>query len=724
MSSELFDVTPVSVSWIPLFQGDKPKGTCISPLIQIRRSQWKLLATRRSSGVFSVRLKFVSSGTEALQRYHVDEYGDQVLLQQNNFRSVDTTLRIVSLHEGHEEHVDDENEKETIGGSSSSSSSKPKYSFVISSPNAMRCKVGATVDLLRDGLAEKPPFDCRLKLTVEIYVPPFVPSDSVELDLIVERLDCDDATLDAANAFAQALRALDCIDMDALNNSLRLFASELECECDAIDACSAHVDKQLTDWTALCDRACELRVAELDTDALERMMAELCAVLEWLDDIADPTDMFPVLVVLADEVRERYEALVNATDAALERFEGALAALNRSDAQGAGAALADLGAALSCSQEFPWSALLRGKMPTPNALPTQLGKLLRSKRAERAFRTEQTELNAACTCASAMANAANALMGAAASLRQSASNKHRMALASVRQLAERVILPSLMSMCGVLQRRYRLRRKTLRRLRTFKLIEYDTYVEAGIAKHAGDARTAQLALEADLKRSAAAADKLRATMKRFKISQPQQQSSKDEQVNTNATGKGKSKSKGKNAKCDDDDDGDDEQSDSEPVDVSDDDDDDDDMAKTKLSAIEARMRKKEETLAADAIEFLERTAVERAAVEEAIASYRGLSMSHSNMVRDLKCPLTLDVMEDPVVVSDGHTFEREAIEMWFDRSSKSPMTNQYLDTCNVTPNITLRKVIEQLEKSGKLSAPVDPVELLTGATGISGATIE
>lgn len=29
-----------------------------------------------------------------------------------------------------------------------------------------------------------------------------------------------------------------------------------------------------------------------------------------------------------------------------------------------------------------------------------------------------------------------------------------------------------------------------------------------------------------------------------------------------------------------------------------------------------------------------------------------------------KCPITMDIMEDPVILADGHTYEREAIEAW------------------------------------------------------------
>lgn len=40
-----------------------------------------------------------------------------------------------------------------------------------------------------------------------------------------------------------------------------------------------------------------------------------------------------------------------------------------------------------------------------------------------------------------------------------------------------------------------------------------------------------------------------------------------------------------------------------------------------------------------------------------------------------KCPISLDLMEDPVFLNDGHTYERDNIKFHLLKSSKSPMTN-------------------------------------------------
>lgn len=60
------------------------------------------------------------------------------------------------------------------------------------------------------------------------------------------------------------------------------------------------------------------------------------------------------------------------------------------------------------------------------------------------------------------------------------------------------------------------------------------------------------------------------------------------------------------------------------------------------------------------------------------------------------CPITRDVMVDPVETSSGQTFERNAIEKWFaDGNKLCPLTMTSLDTSILRPNKTLRQSIEE-----------------------------
>ncbi|XP_069030628.1 WD repeat, SAM and U-box domain-containing protein 1 isoform X1 [Embiotoca jacksoni] len=58
------------------------------------------------------------------------------------------------------------------------------------------------------------------------------------------------------------------------------------------------------------------------------------------------------------------------------------------------------------------------------------------------------------------------------------------------------------------------------------------------------------------------------------------------------------------------------------------------------------------------------------------------------------CPITRELMREPVIAADGYSYEREAIESWIStRNRSSPMTNLPLLTTLLTPNHTLKMAI-------------------------------
>eukprot|EP00929_Paragymnodinium_shiwhaense_P088828 TRINITY_DN49132_c0_g1_i3.p1 TRINITY_DN49132_c0_g1~~TRINITY_DN49132_c0_g1_i3.p1 ORF type:complete len:597 (+),score=126.88 TRINITY_DN49132_c0_g1_i3:166-1956(+) len=58
------------------------------------------------------------------------------------------------------------------------------------------------------------------------------------------------------------------------------------------------------------------------------------------------------------------------------------------------------------------------------------------------------------------------------------------------------------------------------------------------------------------------------------------------------------------------------------------------------------------------------------------------------------CPITHDILSDPVVGSDGHTYERSAITRWFETSRKSPVTGQTLRSTELVPNHSVRTLLK------------------------------
>ncbi len=66
---------------------------------------------------------------------------------------------------------------------------------------------------------------------------------------------------------------------------------------------------------------------------------------------------------------------------------------------------------------------------------------------------------------------------------------------------------------------------------------------------------------------------------------------------------------------------------------------------------------------------------------------------------DYRCPITHSIMCDPVLTSDGHSYERTAIKEWLKISIRSPRTNLDLKSTDVCPNHTLKSSIDEFYKT-------------------------
>ncbi|XP_022680891.1 U-box domain-containing protein 34 [Setaria italica] len=59
------------------------------------------------------------------------------------------------------------------------------------------------------------------------------------------------------------------------------------------------------------------------------------------------------------------------------------------------------------------------------------------------------------------------------------------------------------------------------------------------------------------------------------------------------------------------------------------------------------------------------------------------------------CPITQELMEDPHVAADGHTYEHYAIRAWLKRHKTSPVTRSKFPNSSIIPNHSLRAAIQQ-----------------------------
>ncbi|OMP07906.1 hypothetical protein COLO4_06947 [Corchorus olitorius] len=97
-----------------------------------------------------------------------------------------------------------------------------------------------------------------------------------------------------------------------------------------------------------------------------------------------------------------------------------------------------------------------------------------------------------------------------------------------------------------------------------------------------------------------------------------------------------------------------------------------------------------------------------------------------------RCPISLDLMKDPVTLSTGITYDRESIERWIESGNETcPVTKQVLPSFDQIPNHILRRMIQDwcvenrsrgVERIPTPRIPVSPYEISDVCSKIVGAT--
>ncbi|XP_023514876.1 U-box domain-containing protein 21-like [Cucurbita pepo subsp. pepo] len=99
----------------------------------------------------------------------------------------------------------------------------------------------------------------------------------------------------------------------------------------------------------------------------------------------------------------------------------------------------------------------------------------------------------------------------------------------------------------------------------------------------------------------------------------------------------------------------------------------------------------------------------------------GGSMAELTIPSHFLCPISLDLMKDPVTMSTGITYDRANIETWIEGGNFScPFTNQPLHTIDSIPNHNIRKMIQAwcvenrahgIERIPTPKVPASPVQV-------------
>ncbi|XP_010481065.1 PREDICTED: U-box domain-containing protein 26-like [Camelina sativa] len=101
-----------------------------------------------------------------------------------------------------------------------------------------------------------------------------------------------------------------------------------------------------------------------------------------------------------------------------------------------------------------------------------------------------------------------------------------------------------------------------------------------------------------------------------------------------------------------------------------------------------------------------------------------------------RCPISLDLMSDPVTISTGQTYDRTSIDSWIAMGNTTcPVTRVSLSDFTLIPNHTLRRLIQEwcvanrsngVERIPTPKQPADPISvrsLLSQASAITGTHV-
>ena len=68
----------------------------------------------------------------------------------------------------------------------------------------------------------------------------------------------------------------------------------------------------------------------------------------------------------------------------------------------------------------------------------------------------------------------------------------------------------------------------------------------------------------------------------------------------------------------------------------------------------------------------------------------------TKVLHEYTCPITAEIMTDPVSTLDGFTYERTAIIEWLRTNDTSPSTGAKLESKRLIPNVTVRCLLQHL----------------------------
>jgi TPR repeat protein len=90
----------------------------------------------------------------------------------------------------------------------------------------------------------------------------------------------------------------------------------------------------------------------------------------------------------------------------------------------------------------------------------------------------------------------------------------------------------------------------------------------------------------------------------------------------------------------------------------------------------------------------------------------------ADVLTDFICSISFEIMDDPVILSDGHSYERRSIIEWLKTHNTSPKTGAQLVNNNMIPNHTLKAAISEFKENiynKKLNEQIGELEKLANS---------
>ncbi|GKU85957.1 hypothetical protein SLEP1_g552 [Rubroshorea leprosula] len=138
----------------------------------------------------------------------------------------------------------------------------------------------------------------------------------------------------------------------------------------------------------------------------------------------------------------------------------------------------------------------------------------------------------------------------------------------------------------------------------------------------------------------------------------------------------------------------------------------DPTAIAKATELKKELQKLVKTIVDDddySIETIDRARETLSALKELKTKKRSLSLKLQEAVlcpEEFRCPLSQELMRDPVILASGQTFDRSFIQKWLKSGNRTcPKTQQVLSHTILTPNYLVREMISQWCKGQGVELP-------------------